>query len=169
MPIELYPLSSAELHTLADDGIPGHLAARIADGALPPPFVAARALRMLADGKPAHWCSTFLLVRRTDGAVVGGCGFKDAPRQGRVEIGYAVAPGCRRQGIATAAVRELVRYAFASEAVSEVLAQINPANVASARVAHKLAFDACGTAIDEDDEPLVQWLLHKTTIGDASR
>lgn len=98
-------------------------------------------------------------MRRADGAVVGGCGFKDAPHDGRVEIGYAVAPSCRQQGIATAAVRELVRLAFASGEVHEVLAQINPQNAASARVAHKLAFDACGTVIDNDDEPLVQWLL----------
>lgn len=161
MTIQLYSLSAAELRILADAGVPDSIAERVAEGALTPPFVAARALAQLAAGKPARWCATFLLVRRADQAIVGGCGFKDAPQDGRIEIGYAVAPGCRLQGIATAAVDALAQLAFDSGEVHEVLAQINPDNVASARVAAKLAFAPCGTIIDEDGEPLVQWLLRK--------
>src|SRR5215203_7483126 len=43
-----------------------------------------------------------------DGALVGFGGFKGAPRDGEVELGYAVAPARQGRGIATAVVEELV-------------------------------------------------------------
>jgi RimJ/RimL family protein N-acetyltransferase len=46
-----------------------------------------------------------------DGALVGFGGFKGAPRDGEVELGYAVAPARRGRGIATAVVEELVDHA----------------------------------------------------------
>jgi RimJ/RimL family protein N-acetyltransferase len=44
------------------------------------------------------------LVFDGDGTLVGIGGFKDAPRDGVVEIGYAVSPARQGRGIATAAV-----------------------------------------------------------------
>ena len=44
------------------------------------------------------------LLRRADGALIGFGGFKGAPRDGDVEIGYAVAPDRQGRGIATAVV-----------------------------------------------------------------
>jgi ribosomal-protein-alanine N-acetyltransferase len=43
-----------------------------------------------------------------DGALVGFGGFKGEPRDGEVELGYAVAPARQGRGIATAVVEELV-------------------------------------------------------------
>ena len=80
---------------------------------------------------------------------------------GRIEIGYGVAPECQGQGIATVAVQALLAMAFSSIQVDEVLAQINPANIASIRVAEKLNFSRGDTQLEEDDELLDQWLAKK--------
>ena len=47
-----------------------------------------------------------------DGALVGFGGWKGPPRGGEAELGYAVAPGRRGRGIATAVVAELVARAL---------------------------------------------------------
>lgn len=169
MTIYLYSLSPADLRAVAAGAIPAALPGKVADGALPPAFVAERSLRQRDAGKSAAWCSTFLIVRDADSTIVGACGFKDEPANGCVEIGYGVAASCRKQGIATAAVSELVRIAFASFAVNTVLAQINPANAGSARVVQSLGFEASVTVIDDDGEPLVQWLTRRRSTAGYDR
>lgn len=159
MPIELRPLSINALRALGDSTTPEEVAGRVVDGALAPAFVAVRALAQLAEGKSSQWCSTFYILRQSDGMILGGCGFKDAPCDGRIEIGYAVAPSCRNQGVATAAVRALIQLAFASPDVHEVLAQIDVENEASTRLAQKLNFENRG--VKAGDEKLVQWVLSK--------
>lgn len=161
MTVTLQPVSVAELRILADSGTPESVASKAAEGALPPPFVAARSLAQWEEGKPLSWCSTFFIVRNADQRIVGGCGFKDAPTGGRVEIGYGVSPECRNQGVATAAVRELLRLAFASGEIEEVLAQVSLMNISSIRVVQKLGFDEHGMKVDKNNEMLVQWTLQK--------
>jgi ribosomal-protein-alanine N-acetyltransferase len=161
MNVTLQSISRADLQVLVDAGLPDSVAGRTVDGALPPPFVAKRALDQLQSGKDEYWCSTFYIVRDADGFVVGSCGFKDIPVAGRVEIGYGMAPDCQNQGVATQAVRELLRLAFVTEEVSEVLAQINPTNGSSTRVVQKLGFVKGELKADESGELLVQWVLRK--------
>ncbi len=164
MSITLARISLADLQTLADSGVPAAAVGRAAVDALPPHFVAARSVAQLLQGKPAHWCSTFYILSddAADNAgpiIVGSCGFKDVPVNGRVEIGYGVSPACQRRGAATATVAELARMAFASGEVRELLAQINRDNVASTRVAQKLQFQRRGQIVDTDGELLYQWIL----------
>lgn len=161
MSVTLQPIPRSELQVLADSGLPDSVAARLAEAALPPRFVAQRSLAQLREGKDSYWCSTFYIVRDSDNLVVGGCGFKDAPSGGRVEIGYGVSPLCRNRGIATHAVRELLRLAFATDDVSEVLARINPANTPSSRVVQKLDFVKGPVIPDEDGEMVVQWAFRR--------
>ena len=55
--------------------------------------------------------------------LVGWGGFKGPPdADGAVEIGYAVAPAWEGRGVATAAVAELLREAWAAPGVRRVLA-----------------------------------------------
>ncbi|WP_165928616.1 GNAT family N-acetyltransferase [Iodobacter fluviatilis] len=70
-------------------------------------------------------------MRPGDLLAVGGCGFKQAPQHRRVEMGYAVLAAYQGQGFATASVAALLRFAFLSGEADEVLAQINPENIAS--------------------------------------
>jgi RimJ/RimL family protein N-acetyltransferase len=50
----------------------------------------------------------YVIVRQRDGLAVGDAGFRGPPGEGgRVEIGYALVPWARGEGLATAAVRLL--------------------------------------------------------------
>lgn len=153
-------MSLPDLQTLADTQLPTAWAARTEPDALPPAFVAARSLQQIAQGKPAQWCHGFLVLRAADQHIVGACGFKHTPQDGRVEIGYGIAPGCRGQGAASAAVRQLLGLAFAGGAsgAREVLAEVRPDNEASARVVQRLGFVALDTRVNEDGETVRQWL-----------
>ena len=172
MSISLKRIALADLQMLADGGVPATARNGTAVDALPPPFVAARSLAQLQQGKPSQWCSTFYILSddlsvdasanvSAEGAprIVGSCGFKDVPVNGRVEIGYGVSPACQRRGVATAAVTELARIAFASGQVRELLAQVNRDNLASTRVVQKLQFKRHGQIVDTDGELLYQWIL----------
>ena len=165
MSITLRSLSRAELQVIAESGVPDGCATRMEAGALPPAFVARRSLSQLAAGKDPYWCSPFHILREADGWIVGGCGFKDVPQAGRVEIGYGVAAACRNSGVATLAVLELLRLAFATDEVREVLAHISPANAASARVAEKLGFAILDMITDDTGEPLLRWLAERSSLS----
>lgn len=56
------------------------------------------------------------------------------------ELGYIFNPAYQRQGYATEAARALVDHAFAELGVHRVVANCNPANVASWRVLEKIGF-----------------------------
>jgi [ribosomal protein S5]-alanine N-acetyltransferase len=160
--LELIP--EADLHVLAQSATPESLAGRVAEGALLPPFAALRALEFLNAGHPPFWANTFYVVRSSDSWVIGGCGFKGAPVQGCVEIGYAVSLVCRNQGVATAAVGALLRLAFEHAEVETVLARILPVNVSSTRVVEKLGFADDGLLPDSDGLLYVQWKLSRPLV-----
>lgn len=157
MAFSLLQLSREDLLDLANSRVPAALAARLEADALPPTFVTARALELLAEGKSPYWCNTFLVVRDADSRIVGGCGFKSEPKNGRVEIGYGVSPESRGKGAATAAVKRLLVLAFAAGAM-EVLAEVCPENLASTRVVEKLGFSNTGSRVNEQRETVVQWV-----------
>ena len=157
MPFSLLPLLKAELEALAESRIPDGLEHRAEPDSMPPAFVAARALRLLAAGYPTPWGTTFLIVDDEGSRIVGGCGFKEAPINGRVEVGYGVAPVARGKGAATAALKLLVDVAFRA-GEKEVLAEIVPGNRASTTVVEKLGFQVIGSRIDDDGERVVQWI-----------
>jgi RimJ/RimL family protein N-acetyltransferase len=156
MTFSLQPLSVTELEALAASRVPEPLVPRLEQGALPPAFVAARALKLRAEGQPEPWSSTFLIVDDEEGKIVGGCGFKTAPDDGRVELGYGVAPAARGRGAATAAVKMLLDKAFEAGA-QEVVAEVVPTNHASMRVVQKAGFVPSGSRVDDAGEHVVRW------------
>ena len=158
MLIALRQIPVADLQALAISGEPTFVARTAIAGALPPGFVAKRAIEHLAQGKAELWCNTFYIVRVADNCIVGSCGFKDSPTNGRVEIGYGVSASCRGQGVATAAVSELLHLAFASGQATEVLAEVSPENLPSTRVVQRLRFENLGESINTEGELVVQWL-----------
>jgi RimJ/RimL family protein N-acetyltransferase len=158
--VSLRRLQAHELQDLAEGRIPHALLGRVEADALPPAFVAQRALDQLRAGVDPGWCATFLMLREADGQVLGSCGFKHAPdADGLVEIGYGVAPGCQRQGVASQAVQALCAIALRSTDVRQVLACISPSNQASMALARKLGFEAGLTLLDAEGEHVVAWTL----------
>jgi RimJ/RimL family protein N-acetyltransferase len=170
--VSLQAIRLGDLQRLARGETPAAADAPAYAGAWPPPFVAARSLRQHAEGVAWRWCSGFQVVRTGDRAVVGSCGFKHPPCAGVVELGYGIAPACRRQGFARQAVQALLQRAFDGDQVDAVLAQVNPDNLASTRVVQSLGFQPLGRRVDEDGETLVQWRMQRAwglTLGAAPR
>jgi RimJ/RimL family protein N-acetyltransferase len=60
-----------------------------------------------------------------------------------VEITYAIARAYWNQGYATEAAHSFVTHGFMDLGLREIVAAINPGNVASARVAEKLGMTRC--------------------------
>ena len=98
-----------------------------------------RALRVYADILAAHGYSFLAVVERDGDALVGDAGLNPLGGRGPdVELGYTVARASWGQGYATEARRALVAHAFAALGVPRVVAQVEPANLASRHVLEKL-------------------------------
>jgi ribosomal-protein-alanine N-acetyltransferase len=92
-----------------------------------------------ADPESTRW-GMRLFVLDAPRVLVGWGGFKGPPRDGVVELGYAIAPDWERRGIATAAVGELLREAYAAPGVRSVIAHTLPETGPSVRVLGKAGF-----------------------------
>lgn len=80
------------------------------------------------------------IVEKSSGAVIGYCGlflFPDVNGRPEIEIGYRLARRYWGRGYATEAVCAARDYAFNSLGLKRLIALIDPANVASIRVARK--------------------------------
>ena len=102
-----------------------------------------------ADPSSTRWGTRFFLLEEPR-TLVGWGGFKGPPTGGVVELGYAVAPGLRGQGVASAAVGELLREAFAVREVTAVIAHTLAEPGPSVRVLEKAGFRLDGHVDDEE-------------------
>jgi RimJ/RimL family protein N-acetyltransferase len=83
----------------------------------------------------------YVIVRRSDGLAVGDAGFHGPPGEdGEVEIGYALVPAARGNGLAAEATGLLVAWARAQPGVRRVVARVDPANEPSRRLLERLGF-----------------------------
>ncbi len=97
----------------------------------------------LLDGRPenADWLMQAVVL---GDAAIGNAGFKGAPKDAEVELGYSIAPEHRRRGHASTVVAMLLERAHRDTHVDRVLARINPDNHASIGVVTKSGFIADG-------------------------
>lgn len=96
------------------------------------------------------WVHGFNLLRE-DGVNVGLGGFKGPPKDGLVEIAYAIVPEHQGKGYATAAASAMVAYAFKTAEVQTVCAHTLPDGAASKRVLQKNGFQHVGEVVDPED------------------
>ena len=96
-------------------------------------------------------------VAVASGKVVGTCGFKAAPSQGRVEIAYFTFPGYEGKGIATQMARQLVSMALDTDSDVIVAAQTLPGRNASHRVLEKVGFTCVGPLEHPEDGTVLEW------------
>lgn len=102
---------------------------------------------------PQHmgWCMRYIVLRRGPGdrpVVVGTAGFKGAPVDGRVELGYGIVDEYRNRGFATETTRALVDWGFDCDDVVEIIAETMPELGASIRVLEKCGFVHSGDAAE---------------------
>lgn len=159
MPFQLQPLTMQQLGALSEGSPLDDLGIPVEPGALPPPFVAARALEALRSDSADQLARVFVIVRDKPTVVVGSCGFKRRLLGGGVEVGYGVAPTARKLGAASFALRRLCELAFEAGA-PQVLAEVVPTNIASLGVVRRVGLTLIGTRVDEEDELVEQWVLH---------
>lgn len=91
------------------------------------------------DPASTRW-GTRLFVLDTPRVLVGWGGFKGSPRDGVVELGYAISPNWEGRGIATAAIGELLRDAYTAPDIRSVIAHTLPETGPSVRVLGKSGF-----------------------------
>ncbi len=137
----------AEIHELIR-GERAALAARIS-ATIPPEWPyphLTEALPIIAEAMAhepgdARW--VWMVVEPGAARVIGDIGYHGPLRDGAtVEIGYVLEPAAHGRGYATEAAAALIQWTFARTNVAEIIAQIEPANAASLRVAAKLGMRA---------------------------
>lgn len=101
------------------------------------------ALAMLTSPQQRGWWIWYF-VERSGRRLVGAGGYKGAPAEGAVEIGYAVVAEHQRRGLATEAARGLTIRACADRRVDSVWAETAITNEASGRVLRSCGFVRVG-------------------------
>lgn len=110
-----------------------------------------------AASEERHWFAPRLFVDRETRRLVGLGGYKGAPLEGMVEIGYAVAPAFRSRGLATEAVEGLTNAAFFDPAVKAVVAHTLAEPNASTKVLQKCGFAYIGETMMPEDGAVWRW------------
>src|SRR6266576_5366050 len=84
--------------------------------------------------------SPFAVVIRSDGVLVGYCGFlhQEVDGEKEIEIGYRLHPDYWNRGIATEAARQMRDHAFSDLELPRVISLIHCDNTPSRRVAEKI-------------------------------
>jgi RimJ/RimL family protein N-acetyltransferase len=117
-------------------------------------FLAHRIPDLTADPTIQPWLGRAIVWTHPDGRreVTGTIGFHGPPdAASRVEIGYRVVPGWRRRGIATEAMRALLRWAETDQGIHRFRASVAPGNTASLAIITGFGFRPVGTRMDEID------------------
>jgi len=98
--------------------------------------------RLNDDPSVVGWWAWYVVFIDEDGerTLVASVGFKGAPRNGNIEIGYGVVEDFRGRGIAPEACRRLIEWALSDARVERIFAETLPQNVASQSVLEKLGF-----------------------------
>ena len=136
--LELVPLGEHLAETIVQTG--GTAGLRHAedyptDGTL---VAAGMVVTAASEGRELGPFTTYQIIRRSDKAVVGDCGFHSAPdTEGAVVVGYGIADSCRGRGYATEALEALIGFALLQHGVRRVIADTSSVNLASRRVMEK--------------------------------
>lgn len=140
MTLRLVRLSRAVFEALADEKVAE--AERLTGTTMSDWFVARtdiwHYMISLLDDRPenADWLMQAVVI---GDAAIGNAGFKGAPLDGEVELGYSIAPDLRRRGHASTVVGLLLDRARLA-GVDRVIARIDPDNTASIGVVTKAGF-----------------------------
>jgi RimJ/RimL family protein N-acetyltransferase len=117
-------------------------------------FLQFRIADLEVDPSAQPWLGRAIVITEPDGArrIIGSAGFHAPPdADGRVEIGYRVEPGYRRQGIATEVVGALFDWAAREHGVRRFRASVSPNNVPSLAIIRGFGFHQTGVQIDDID------------------
>jgi GNAT superfamily N-acetyltransferase len=138
--VTLQPVTRRIAHAVLDGG---PITRRFAEGPLHDriPQAMGVAIRDIDSGAAAVLPTVWLVVHRSDGRIIGDIGTHGPPdHEGCVEIGYALAPAARGQGIGTAAVAAFVGRLASVPGIRRLAAVTGADNTASRRLLEGLGF-----------------------------
>lgn len=98
-------------------------------------------------------------LAEVEGSILGTCGFKGPPTNGRVEIAYFTFPGHESKGIATEMGRSLLDIASRADITVRIVAQTLVERNPSHRVLEKLGFRAIGVVQHAEDGEVLEWMF----------
>lgn len=131
-------------------------------GGVDDPIVLEIIRRMLHSLDAANVRGSWMIVEEDE--VVGLCGYRRAPREGRVEIGYGIAASRRQRGYATGAVAAMIQVSQSDPRMQELVAETGVENTPSSQVLIKNGFEQTGTRHDPEDGEVFTWRKNlKTT------
>lgn len=88
------------------------------------------------------WYRLWYVINIDDNRIIGGVCFKGSPNvKGEVEIGYGIDEYYQKQGYATEAIGELVKWAHQQDDVLCVTAETLKENIASQKVLQKIGMN----------------------------
>ncbi len=112
---------------------------------------------LTAQTEAGNW-PVYFYLHRQDNRLVGDGGFKGRPdARGAVEIGYALVPAYRGQGLATEAAEAILAWAFAHPRLKAVTAETLPGGQASMRVLGKLGMTFREQGYDPAEGDVYRW------------
>ena len=142
--VTLQPVTRRIAHAVLDGG---PITSTFEEGALHEriPQAMGVAIRSIDSGAAAVLPTVCLIIRRAEGRIIGDIGTHGPPdSEGCVEIGYALAPSARGQGIVAAAVAALVRRLAAVPGIRSLTAVTAAENTASRRLLERQGFHLTG-------------------------
>jgi len=134
----LGPDDAEEVHTVWGDSVNERFG-----GDWPTPKTVAHTRSYLEQG------STWGVWKRETGEFLGDCGLFFAHEHGEWELAYGFRRDRWGRGYASEAALACVRYGFEAMGLSKIVADVDPANIASLRVLEKCGFVRVGGAGDK--------------------
>lgn len=108
------------------------------------------------------WIAWYFLLPEAGGRrLIGNGGFKGAPKDGMVEVGYSIAPEFQRQGYATEGTRALIEWAFSHPEVDRVAAGTLADSEASLGVMRKCGMKYVGRGAPEEGVETVHYEISR--------
>ncbi|AJY77407.1 GNAT family N-acetyltransferase [Paenibacillus beijingensis] len=98
----------------------------------------------------------WLVISKDTKEAIGDIGFKGKPVEETVEVGYGFLPEARNKGYATESVEALIKWAFSTHKVNQVIAECLIENHQSIKVLEKIGMHR----VDNKDE-MIYWKLLK--------
>jgi RimJ/RimL family protein N-acetyltransferase len=139
-------LADAELHNRLE--FSHQLRASVPDS-WPPPLNDEASMRWMLEllrrePRNGGWALWYWIADTRRPFLIGNGGFKGAPKDGTVEIGYSLLPAFQKQGYASEAVAALVAWAFSHPDVERVAAETSPELAPSIRLLERAGFTRGG-------------------------
>ena len=112
------------------------------------------------DALPEEWllCTAWMLC--LDGVLIGECGYKGVPRNGEIEVGYALRSTYSGHGYMSEAVEALCRHIFYNDSrITAIVARTKRRNIKSQNVLRR-----CGFMQNEPWRWYTHWKLLRSKV-----